>query len=306
MARKRSAVVAGERARDTHRLKAAYPDLYAAMSAWLDRGDIGPVEGVLNTMERDDELRGYPSISDDMTRPGKINTLASRFATASQLVARCRRLLDGAIAQQDVVRAELIATIAVPDTIAGYQKEFMMRLEAEGIRQPELHTGGRGLASAVAAFIKQYDAERHGATEQRAPDSYADMAPLSSWSELPRQFAGIELVDVAPGDEAGFETTPLPPFTDIAAFAEDGSRPSLGETRRDTVSGWSRIIEAWCNRTGTTLSPMERAVWAILLAHYLSDDGSNISNLHGQEVKSPWAEGRVVRIVAPPPAKASP
>ena len=306
MGRKPNAPKAARRARDNHQFGEAYHGLDEAAVLLRERGDIEVIERAIGQLEADAQSRPLEGMPGDATRSAKAKWLADRYVAASQIAMRCRRLLDDVTASKGVLRDELIAVLAVPDEIAGYERDFLVRLTAAGVGQPDLHTGGRKLADAVAAFIKQYNSNRRGGGGQVGPDNYADVLPLSSWSELPRRFAGIELVDVAPGDEAGFGATPLPPFTDIAAFVEDGSRPPLAETRRATVSGWSGIIGAWCNRTGTTLAPMERAAWAILLAHYLSDDASNISNLNGQEMESPWAEGRVVRIVAPPPEKASP
>jgi hypothetical protein len=202
--------------------------------------------------------------------------------------------LDDVTASKDALRDELAAVLAVPDEVAEYERRFLVRLTAAGVGQPDLHTGGRKLADAVATFIKQYNAIRRDQGGQSAPDDYADVLPLSAWSELPHHFAGVEVFEVEHPN--AIDVCPLPPSTDIANYTDDGHRPALEATRRETVRAWSTIIGSWCEREGEDLLPIYRAVWALLLSHYMQPDTSNLTNLEAIEVASPWVANGVVRL----------
>lgn len=294
MGRKPNAPKAARRARDHHRLRVAYPGLDEAAVLLRDQGDVEAIERALDQLEAGVESNPFADVPADATRSARAKWLADRYLVSSHLAERCRRLLDDVTASKDALRDELAAVLSVPDEVADYERRFLARLTAAGIGQPDLHTGGRKLADAVATFIKQYNAIRRDQGGQAAPDDYADMLPLAAWSELPRQFAGMEVVDVE--HPKPFDVCPLPPFTDIAEYTEDKHRPPLEATRRETVAAWSAVIEAWCKRKGKDLPPIYCAVWALLLSHYMQPDTSNLANLEPIEVKSPWSDEGVVRL----------
>lgn len=294
MGRKPNAPKAARRARDHHQFRATYPGLDDAAVLLRDQGDVEAIERALDQLEAGAESHPFADLPADATRSARAKWLADRYIASSRLAERCRRLLDDITASKDALRDELAAVLSVPDEVADFERRFLARLTAAGIGQPDLHTGGRKLADAVATFIKQYNDIRRDQGGQTAPDDYADVLPLAAWSELPRQFAGVEVVEVE--DPKAIGVCPLPPETDIAKYTEDGHRPPLEATRRETVGAWSAIIEAWCKRKGEDLAPIYCAVWALLLSHYMQPDTSNLANLEPIEVTSPWSDGGVVRL----------
>lgn len=294
MGRKPNAPKAARRARDHHLFREAYPGLDEAAVLLRDQGDVEAIERALYQLEAVAESHPVADLPADATRSGRAKWLADRYLASSHLAERCRRLMDDVTASKDALRDELAAVLSVPDEVADYERRFLARLTAAGIGQPDLHTGGRKLADAVATFIKQYNAIRRDQGGQAAPDNYADVLPLSSWSELPRQFAGVEVVDVE--HPKAIDVCPLPPSPDIANYTDDGHRPPLEATRRETVRAWSTIIGAWCEREGKDLPPIYRAVWALLLSHYMQPDTSSLANLETIEVASPWSHEGVVRL----------
>lgn len=294
MGRKPNAPKAARRARDHHQFRVAYPGLDEAAVLLRDQGDVEAIGRVLDQLEAGAESHPFADLPADATRSAKAKWLADRYVASSHFAERCRRLLDGVTASKDALRDELAAVLSVPDEVADFERRFLARLTAAGIGQPDLHTGGRKLADAVATFIKQHNAIRRDQGGQAAPDDYADVLPLGAWSELPRQFAGVKVVDVEDPNAIGL--CPLPPETDIAKYTEDGHRPPLEATRRETVRAWSAIIESWCKRKGRNLAPIDSAVWALLLSHYMQPDTSNLSNLEAIEIQSPWSDEGVVRL----------
>jgi hypothetical protein len=292
--RKPNAIKAARRVRDSSQFRESYLELDDAAALLRGQGDVGAVECALDQLAADAQSRSVEDLPANATRSAKAKWLADRYVAASYLASRCRRLLDDVTATTDTLREQLVAVLAVQDEVAGYERDFLTRLSAAGVGQPDLHTGGRKLAEAVAAFIRQYNSDRRDPSGPSRPDDYADVLPLSSWRELPRIFAGVEVVDVeAP---KGLDVCPLPPFTDIARYTVSGCRPSLCETRRETLKSWSSVIDSWCAENGRELTPLQKAVWALLLGHYMQPDTSNLANLEGLEVASPWSDDGVVRI----------
>jgi hypothetical protein len=292
--RKPNAPKAARRARVHHQFREAYLGLDEAAVFLRDQGDVEAIVRALDQLEAEAAPRPIEGMADQATRSDKAKYLADRYVAASHIVTRCRLLLDDLTASKEAFRDQLIATLAVPDDVREYQRTFLDHLSAAGIGQPDLHTGGRKMADEVAVFIRQYHAARRGGGTQGTPDNHADVLPLSSWSELPRQFAGVKVVDVEDPKLIGL--CPLPPETDIAKYTEDGHRPALEATRRETVRAWSTIIGSWCERGGEDLLPIYRAVWALLLSHYMQPDTSNLANLEAIEVASPWVANGVVRL----------
>lgn len=294
MGRKPNAPKAARRARDHHQLRGAYLGLDEAAVFLRDQGDVEAIGRALDQLEAGAVPRPIEGMADQATRSDKAKYLADRYVAASHIVTRCRLLLDDLTASKEAFRDQLIATLAVPDDVKDYQRIFIDRLSAAGIGQRDLHTGGRKMADEVAVFIRQYHAARRGGGTQGTPDNHADELPVSSWSELPHKFAGVEMVDVE--DPTNFDVCPLPPSTDIANYTDDGIRPSLGATRSETVETWARIIKSWCNNNDTVLPPVYRSVWALLLSHNMPADTSDLANLERVEIASPWSNEGIVRL----------
>lgn len=294
MGRKPNSIKAARRARDSNQFRESYLELDDAAALLRSQGDVEAVERALDQLAAGAQSRSVEDLPANATSSAKAKWLADRYVAASYLASRCHRLLDDVTATKDTLREQLVAVLAVQDEVAGYERDFLTRLSAAGVGQPDLHTGGRKLAEAVAAFIRQFNADRRDQDGQVRPDNYADVLPLSSWSDLPHNFAGVTIVDV--DEPKGFGVCPLPPSTDIADYTPDGRRPPLEQTRRETVASWSVIIESWCDINGRNLPPIYRAIWALLLSHYMQPDTSSLANLEAIEVASPWSEDGVVQI----------
>lgn len=277
-------------------LRSDFPELYHAVDSWQVDGDVNRLAQALEGLSIDSRRIGGSPPTVDAPRAERLRSLASQYVAISQVGSRLDALKASIDARRSVIHAELIAAACEPIEVTPYEQLFLDRLNAADVKQADLHTGGRKLASAVADFIRQFNKDRRDAGVQSAPESYADKVPLASWSDLPRTFAGAELVDVDPSEAKDLDVCPLPPSTDIAAFTDDGHRPTLLGTRRETVLAWSKIISGWCERNDSDLSPLQRAVWALLLGHYMEADTSSLSNLAAIEIASPWQSGGIVRL----------
>jgi hypothetical protein len=305
MGRKPNSHAAVRAARADWELRSLFPDLHDAALAWRDTGDVDRLELAFETLDNDTQRFSPSSLSPTGTREERITALAKRYVVLTRAAGQARKLTAELDAEQAVMRAELTATLALGSEIAVYQRQFVKRLEAAGIGQPDLHPASRALAQAVATTIRQYNGDRRAFDNVAKPEDYEDQFPLSSWSELPRTFAGYELVDVDPEDMKFRDVYPLPPATDIAEFTPNGSRPEPLGTNRETIIAWLGLIEAWSEGHAIELKGMHSACWAMLLAHRMVDDNSRIKNLDGVYVASPWEAGRVVRIVMLPPPNSS-
>lgn len=277
-------------------LRSDFPELYQALDSWQMDGDFDRLSQALEGLSIDPRKIGGSTPAADAPRAERLRSLATQYVAANQVAARLDGLKASVDARRSVIHAQLIAAACEPIEVRPYEQQFLDRLYAADVKQPDLHTGGRRLASAVADFIRQFNKDRRDGGTQSAPESYADKVPLASWSDLPRTFAGVELVDVDPSEAKDLDVCPLPPSTDIAAFTDDGHRPTLLGTRRETVLAWSKIIGGWCERNDTDLSPLQRAVWALLLGHYMEADASSLSNLATLEIASPWQAGGIVQL----------
>lgn len=284
-------------------LRSDFPDLYDAIDTWQANSDVDTLAEALEGLSIDPlRIRGSTP-SEDAPRAERIRSLAVAYRAASQVGARLDSLRASVEARRSVIHAELIAAACEPTEVMPYEQLFIERLNASDIKQADLHTGGRKLAIAVADFIRQFNKERRDGGKPTAPENYADKVPLASWSDLPRAFAGVVLIDVDAADALELDVCPLPPSTDIATFTEDGHQPALLETRLETVVAWSKIIDGWRQRNNSTLSPLQRAIWALLLGHYMRPDTTNLSNLEAVELASPWKAGGIVRLKAQAPGK---
>ena len=276
-------------------LHSSFEALFQAAAAWRDGGDFDAMEIALDALSESPEYTGFPPLDKQMPRDKRISALAARYVSVSQLTNRMRETADKIDAVRRKIGDELRLTIAERNDVPEYAQLLLKGLQAEGIRQPDLHPPSRALARVVAEAIRDYNAGRRNPKGEDAPNDYSDR-PVSEWVSLPRSFGGVELVDVQLKEDQWAEPFPLPPATDMAAFMPDRKRPELGPDRRQTIIAWSHLIGQWAGRTGKTVPGMQAATWALLLAHHMPWDESDLSRLHGLVLESPWKRGGVVRI----------
>lgn len=277
-------------------LRSDFPELYQAVDSWQMDGDFDRLSQALEDLSIDPRRIGGSTPAADAPRAERLRSLATQYVVANQVAARLDALKASVDARRSVIHAQMTAAACEPIEVTPWEQLFLERLNAADVKQADLHTGGRKLADAVADFIRRFNKDRRDGGAQSAPESYADKVPLVSWSDLPRAFAGVELVNVHPTEAKELDVCPLPPFTDIAAYTDDGHRPAPQGTRQETVSVWSKIIGGWCERNDRELSPLQLAVWALLLGHYMEADASSLSNLAAIEIASPWQAGGIVRL----------
>lgn len=283
-------------------LQREFADLHEAISDWLDGGDFNAIDMALDVVQNSADYYEYDSIRDDLARDERIVLLGQRLATASQLATRLGRELRAVEKARAEIRDQLLATIAEPADVPEYVVRLWRRLQAEGASQSDLQPQSKALAKAMLDAARAHnDSRKSGALQNEEEDE-----PITTWVELPREFAGFRLRDVGPDEAVDFDICPLPPWTDIAYFTVDGQRPAIKPTRRETIIAWSKIIEGWCTQNGRKLSAMHAAAWAMLLGHRLDHDDSNLSNLNGIELQSPWDEEGIVVFESLPLPRSAP
>jgi hypothetical protein len=278
---------------DYHEFAAEFEALAAGIDALLDDGDYDAFEQALVTLETITDAP--PSrLGPRATRGNRLAEKAKQYARATFARLYLKQLQDQVEGRLSQAHADLLAIAAEGAEIPQYWHRLVMRVQAAGIRQPDVHPSSRALALHVAAAIREFNAQSGGQVDE----SYSD-APLESWSDLPPAFAGFQLIDVHPNDDRLVLKRficPLPPSTDIAHFTADRTSPALGSNRRSTYDAWIPIIEDWGNRTGREMHHQLPPIWAMLLAHRMSDDGSNVAFFDGRLIESPWEKGALVEI----------
>lgn len=296
MARKSNAWYATQKARAAFELEDSFEELFEAASSLRDQGDFTRLEIVLDRLEFDPEYRAFAPLSNKMDRDERIAALAARYCCISQAMTRIEVVLDRTRSLRRELADQLRDAAAEPsDELPEYARLFFKRLQAEGIGQPDIHPASRAKAKVVAEAIRKYNVDRRqrGNGEH---EKYLDH-PIADWASLDPSFAGIELEDVPQSDPWFGEAYQLPPSTDIGDYTEDGVRAPFEKDRFSTLSAWSKIIDRWGKRNGVKLQGMQSAVWALLLAHRMPWDQSDITRLNGYTFQSPWTPGRVLRIV---------
>jgi len=270
---------------------AEFEQLASGLNAFLDRGDFSALVDPLYALEDLYEGELHP-LDPTAPRGQRLTEHARRFAKATfakSFLLSLQRTIDDRISS---AQAHLIATAAEPVEMPQYWQRLVGLIRAEGVRQEDIHPGSRALARHVAAAIRQFNATDVAGTDE----TYSD-APLDSWSQLPREFAGFRLADVSL-DDARFVFPPdvfaLPPSTDIAFFTMDRVAPPVRPTRRETYRAWMSVIEEWAARGHRELHHQQSAVWAMMLGHRLRDDSSDVKFFNGKVIESPWQRGGFV------------
>lgn len=267
--------------------------LAAGMEVFLDSGDFDAFAGPLHIL--DDLYEGeMQPLGSDEPRGRRLREYARRYARATFAKTYLQSLLHNVQGRIDGAQALMIATAAEPVDIPQYWQKLVTSVRAAGIRQEDIHPGSRALALHIAAAIREFKA----GAQPAADETYND-APLSSWADLPREFAGFRLVDVHPDDNRlGLQPfiCPLPPSTDIATYTADRATPRFGSNRHETYKAWAQVIDGWGVRTNRTLDRQQAPIWAMLLANRLDDDGSNVKFFHRQMIQSPWKRDGIVEV----------
>lgn len=272
-------------------LDADFPTLSDGIIEWLDNGNYEAFEGALATLEQEYFPEVEP-VEPSAPRDSRIAVLAGRYSEATKALANIRLITELIQGQRDIALAELITTAAEPASMPVYWQKLVRRIQAEGIRQTDVHPSSIAMAKHLAAALRDFNA----ADSAEADESYGDL-PIGSWAELPRDFAGFTLIDFDKSDMAlRPDPCPLPPSTDIAYYTADGHRPNLLYSRHATYTAWIKIIVAWCDRTGRKLDQQHQAIWAMLLAYKIKDDVSKVDFFKGRLIESPWQRDQIVII----------
>lgn len=276
-------------------LESLFKRLSDGIIEWLDNGNYAAFSEAVEALN-DECFLDPEAVDPDAPKEDRIVALATRFVAANKGLADLGLARGALEMRRDMALAELIVTAAEPTAIPQYWQKLVRRIQAEGIRQPDIHPCSRAMAKHVAAAIRDFKAT--GGAE--ADETYDDL-PIGSWAELPPEFAGFRLVDFDKSD-TGLRRAPcpLPPSTDIAYYTEDQRSLEPLSTRRETYIAWSEIIVKWCARTGLELNHQHPAIWAMLLAYRMDNDGSDVDFWKGMLIESPWQQGELVIVEVVP------
>lgn len=296
--RKRNSLHAARGAEATRALEQRADELSAGMTGWLEKGDFTQFLIALDSLEDEAEaVQGIPLTGHERPQE-EAAKLLQNFVGTSYLIQRLRNVSD--LLEQEKARLadQLGAALAQDRALPMYANIFFRGLEAEGIGSTDIQSPPRGLIRAVAETIKEYRKGTRVAKAKLDP-RYAD-APVASWSQLLREIVGFRLEDIA-ADDVDFDVLPLPPSTDIATFTADGQRIAFGPTRSAMIREWSKVIQAWAARSGIRMDSFQAEIWALLLAHRMEHDGSDMRRYEDVDIASPWRKGAVVRMRPLPP-----
>jgi hypothetical protein len=294
--RKSNAWHATREAQASWELRERFEELFEAAAAWRDHGDFDRLDAALEMLrDHPGPHTGFPPLDGKMSRDQRVATLAARYVTVSRFGDKVRQVANEIDVQRREIGDELRIAASEQGGVPEYERELLRHLRTEKIGQADLHPVSRALGRMVAQTIRDFNDGRRPSKSAALPDSYSDH-PVSNWAALPAMFAGVELVELSPDDAMWPEPFPLPPSTDIATFTPDRVRPPLGRDRLETVGAWNTIIQGWAKRTNKSVTGMQGPVWALLLAHRMAEDDSDLSRFNGMEVQSPWSRNGVVRI----------
>lgn len=294
--RKSKAWHATREAQSAWELRGRFTELSEAAVAWRDHGDHDRLSLAIELLKDDAGYAGFPPLDEKkMSRDQRVAVLAERYVTVSRFGDRIRQVADQIDIQRQNIGDELRLVTAEQGSVSEYERGLLRHLRSEKIGQVDLHPVSRALGRAVAQTIREFNKERRAPKTSALPENYSDH-PVSDWALLPAMFAGVELVERPIEKDRWSEPYPLPPSTDIATFTADRVRPPFGEDRFETVAMWAKIIQEWAARKNESVPGKQSAVWALLLAHRMPEDGADLSRLDGLEVWSPWRPGHIVRI----------
>lgn len=272
-------------------LSERFEGLADGVTEWLANGDYQAFADGVDALQNEYVVE-LDAIDDAAPRDERVAALAARYAAAAGALAELEYVRALINVRRDMALAELIKATAEPSPVPVYWQTLIRRIQAEGIRQPDVHPSSRALARHLADAIRNFDPRDY----QHVDEYYSDR-PIATWDLLPREFAGFRLVDLDEVDPfLHRDPSPLPPSTDIADFTADGHRPEALATRRDTYVAWKKVIADWCDRTGRTLTDQHQTVWAMLLAYDMDGDGSNVDFFDQFPIQSPWDPNRFVLI----------
>lgn len=236
-----------------------------------------------------------PPASNTDDRDSRLLRLTNKYMGLSDAASRLAELTALTAAARDKARDEMAAVACQPLPVPEYMDQLAIRMLAEGVTQSDVHPASRELARHMVAALREFN-ERRSKAEFEDDDVYDD-APLRSWKDLPRRFAGWELTE-QPRTGNRLSPNPLPPSTDIAYFTETGERPQFRESLVETYDYFGHIIEEWQRRNNKTADPCVASVWALLLAHRIPDDGIGDKYYESSryDIVSPWNENMIAFI----------
>lgn len=274
-------------------LNTSFSSFAKAVVEWLDNGNYAAFSEALEALDAE-YMEEFDPIDPGAPRDARIAASASQYAAATRALSEFR--LVGQLIEQrrDMALAELIQTVTEPTQVPLYWQKLIKRIQAAGIVQRDVHPSSRALADHLAQPIRAFNTGRFKLVDE----TYSD-TPIGSWLELPREFAGFQLIDVEPDDPIFVMKPiiyPLPPSTDVAFYTINRIAPPTLQTRRATYAAWIEVIEDWAKRTNQEMRGQQPAIWALLLGYRIPDDSSNVSFASRQLIVSPWHRDRVVMI----------
>lgn len=277
-------------------LRKDFTDLHDALMRWrTGKCDYSEVQIALDSLWAIPYAFPEQPVSKNDDRDSRLLHLTNRFMGLSDAANRMAEVTALTAADRDKARDELIALACQPLPVPEYMDQLAIRMLAEGVTQSDVHPASRELARHMVAALREFN-ERRSQSEFEDDDDYDD-APLRSWKDLPRRFAGWELTE-RPRTGKRLSPTPLPPSTDIAYFTETGERPQFRESLVETYDYFGHIIEEWQRRNNKTADPCVASVWALLLAHRIPDDGIGDKYYESSryDIVSPWNENMIAFI----------
>lgn len=295
--RKRNSLHAARGAQAERPIDRNVEELQAGATEWIKSKDFTNFIIALDSMDaeaRELEIAQYEGTEGPQEA---VAILIKQYVAAAHLQRRIAYIGDILTNEKHAIADRLAVAVAKDRDLPMYATVFFRGLQAEGIVSTDIQSPPRGLLRAVAETIKEYRAGVRVAKAKLDP-RYAD-APVASWQKMDREIVGFKLDDVAP-DDIDFDVVPLPPSTDIATYTENGQRIAFGRDRREMVKTWSKVIMAWANRADVQLAPFNAEVWALLLAHRMPNDRSDMKRYAKVQIASPWKKDAVVQLTALP------
>ncbi|OQW76552.1 MAG: hypothetical protein BVN32_09030 [Proteobacteria bacterium ST_bin14] len=262
-----------------------------AVVDWLDNGNYTAYSTALYALDKD-YVGDFDPIDPAAPKEERIIAWANHYTAATRALSEFGLVRELIEQRREMAIAELLKTVAEPTSVPVYWQKLIKRIQAEGIVQTDVHPSSRALARHLANAIRDFNSSG----DVQADETYFDL-PIKNWAELPREFAGFQLVDFDPSDLVLKPTIhPLPPSPDIAFYTSDGIAPPTESNRIATYKIWIEIVENWAKRVGHEMHNQQSAVWAMLLAYRMDDDRSDVSFFDRQLIESPWLSGGVVKI----------
>lgn len=251
----------------------------------------------LSELEGQTESLGMaPPADDEFTAVDEVAWAALNYRDAAFLTSRLALMAAAAAARRDELQATLISAVATKPALPTYARRFFDALKAVGVGQDLLHPATRPKAERVKAAL----------TASAAGDERVEFAegPIHQWSDLPRAFAGYELVDTddRPGFGSDDDLVPLPPLCGIEMYAEAEADIEGQLASSDTLKKYAKVVDQWARKRGDPISGITAWGWALLLSYRLKGTSDIVPEVAQADMifASPWKAGKAVRAVKLP------